>query len=155
MKKIKALVWISLIACSLTAKAGEAKPLDLNEVTLTRFAIHSLYAPKRLLVTPEGVYRVPMETEKHVPLFYGASLDAMPLASWRAGALYVTAVELKNLTTHPINIDLKQLRGNWQTAALYPSQKLKSRDAHETTSLFLISEKPFQASLTQNKGLIR
>lgn len=155
MKKIKTLVLISLIACSLTAKAGDLKPLDINEVTLTRFAIHSLYAPKRLLSTPEGVYRVPMETEKHVPLFYGASLDAMPLASWRAGSLYVTAIELKNLTTHPINIDLKQLRGNWQTAALYPSQRLKSRDAHETTSLFLISDAPLSAARTQNKGFIR
>lgn len=155
MKKIKALIWISLIACSLTAEAGEPKPFDINEVTLTRFAIHSLYAPKRLLSTPEGVYRVPMETEKHVPLFYGASLDAMPLASWRAGTLFITAVELKNLTSRPINIDLKQLRGHWQTAALYPSQKLKPRDAHETTSLFLISDAPLSAARTQNKGFIR
>ncbi|HEM1528420.1 TPA: TIGR03749 family integrating conjugative element protein, partial [Legionella pneumophila] len=37
-------------------------PLDLNAVTLTRFAIQSLYAPQRLLVIPDGVGRVPMQT---------------------------------------------------------------------------------------------
>jgi len=155
MKRAKLFMLTALIFCNLTAEAGEAKPFDMNAVTLTRFAIHSLYAPKRLVNTPEGVYRAPMETEKHIALFYGASLDAMPLASWHAGALYVTAVELKNLTSHPVNIDLKQLRGHWQTAALYPSHKLLNREAHETTSLFLISDKPFQTTLTQNKGFVR
>jgi len=155
MKRCKALLLMCFMTTSLTATAGESSSYDMNTVTLTRFAIQSLYAPKRLVNAPEGVYRAPMETEKHVPLFYGASIDAMPLASWRAGALYVTAVELKNLTAHSITIDLKQLRGHWQTAALYPNHKLKSREAHETTSLFLISDKPFQTTLTQNKGFVR
>ena len=155
MKRCKALLLMCLMMITLTATAGESQSYDMNAVTLTRFAIQSLYAPKRLVNTPEGVYRAPMETEKHIPLFYGASIDAMPLASWRAGALYVTAIELKNLTTHYITIDLKQLRGHWQTAALYPSHQLKSREAHETTSLFLISDKPFQTTLTQNQGFVR
>ena len=34
--------------------------LDLNAITLTRFAIQSLYAPDRLLVIPESLSRTPM-----------------------------------------------------------------------------------------------
>lgn len=153
MKRFK--IFMVLIFASLTAQAGEIQTYDMNAVTLTRFAIQSLYAPTRLLVTPEGIYRTPMETEKHVPLFYGASIDAMPIASWRSGALYVTAVELKNLTTHPVTIKLDQILGNWQTAAVYPSNTLKARDAHATTSVFLVSDAPFAKALTQPQGFVR
>jgi integrating conjugative element protein (TIGR03749 family) len=140
---------------NLTAEADEIKTYDMNSVSLTRFAIHALYAPKRLLVTPEGVHRTPMETEKQVSLFHGASIDAMPIASWHTGALYVTAVELKNLTTHPVSINLNQVIGNWQTAAVYPSNQLKPRDVHETSTLFLVSDKPFQTALTESTGVVR
>ena len=153
MKRFSAAMLFILF--NLTAKAGDVKSYDMSAVSLTRFAIHALYAPKRLLITPEGVHRTPMETEKHAPLFHGASIDAIPIASWHAGALYVTAVELKNLTTHPVSINLKQALGNWQTAAVYPSNQLKPRDAHETSTLFLISDKPFQTALTENTGVVR
>ena len=152
MKRFSTLLCILF---NLTAEAGEIKSYDMNSVSLIRFAIHALYAPKRLLVTPEGVHRTPMETEKHVLLFHSTRIDAMPIASWHAGALYVTAVELKNLTTHPVHINLNQVLGNWQTAAMYPSNKLNPRDAHETSTLFLISDKPFQTALTENTGVVR
>ena len=149
---IKKLVLSCLLLASLTANAGS---FEVNAVTLTRFAIQSLYSPKRLITTPEEIHRVPMETEKHVPLFYGAAIDAMPIASWRAGALYMTAVELKNLTTHPISIDIKNAKGNWQTAAMYPTAKLPSRDKHETTTVFLVSTRPFQDALDGRKEFVR
>ncbi len=144
-------------ACLLiSVMTAEASPsLDANAVTLTRFAIQSLYAPKRLITTPEGIYRVPMQTEKHVPLFYGASLDAMPLASWRSGNLFVTAVELKNLTSQAQCIDVKTIQGNWQTAAIYPISQLPSREKHQTTTVFLVSNKPFQEALSELKEYVR
>lgn len=149
---IKNLLFISLFFASFTASAGS---YEVNAVTLTRFAIQQLYSPKRLVTTPEGVYRVPMETDKHIPLFYGAAIDAMPIASWRAGALYVTAVELKNLTTHPISIDVKTVKGDWQTASIYPTTHLPTRDKHETTTIILVSTKPFQDALHGREDFVR
>jgi integrating conjugative element protein (TIGR03749 family) len=150
---IRNLVASALLLCSLTAQAGT--PYDFNAVTLTRFAMHTLYAPKRLVTTPEGVHRVPMQTDKHVPLFYGASIDAMPLASWRADAGYVTAVELKNLLNHPISIDMKTIQGDWLTAVLYPSAQLPAREQHDTTTIFLVSTQPFQEALHGIKEYVR
>ncbi|WP_457603856.1 DUF3438 family protein, partial [Legionella pneumophila] len=49
----------------------------------TRFAIQALYSPERVREIPEGIYRSPMQTNKTIPLFYGASIEAHPLASWR------------------------------------------------------------------------
>ncbi|HBI22029.1 MAG TPA: TIGR03749 family integrating conjugative element protein, partial [Legionella sp.] len=37
---------------------------DINAVTLTRFAIQSLYSPERLLVTPPEITRTPMQTHR-------------------------------------------------------------------------------------------
>ena len=47
-----------------------ANNFDINSITLTRFAIQSLYAPQRLLVIPEGVGRIPMQTRKQISLIY-------------------------------------------------------------------------------------
>lgn len=151
MKLSKLLLTTSVLA-SFTASASNH--YDYNAVTLTRFSIQSLYAPKRLISTPEGIHRTPMRTEKHALLFYGASIDAMPLASWRAGPLFVTAVELKNLLAHPISINSKNIKGDWQTAALYPLSQLPSRDKHETTTIFLVSSKPFTEALNGHKDFV-
>lgn len=151
MKLIKLLLASSVLASGVVSADNH---YDYNAVTLTRFAVQSIYAPKRLIETPEGLHRTPMQTEKHVDLFYGASVDAIPLASWRAGSLFVTAVELKNLLTHPINVDSKNIKGDWQTAALYPTNALPSRDKHETTTLFLVSSKPFDNALKGYKDFV-
>jgi len=79
--------------------------LDLNAITLTRFAIQSLYAPDRLLIMPEGVSRTPMQTRHDIHLVYGASISAHPLASWHGGDFYVTAVELKNQLKQEVTLD--------------------------------------------------
>lgn len=147
------LAVIFLVFVSLSAGAGNN--YDFNSVALTRFAIQTLYAPKRLVATPEGIHRTPMQTEKHVPLFYGANIDAMPLASWRAGGLFITAVELKNLTEHVIQIDIKQIKGDWQAASLYPTTQLPTRDKHETTTIFLVSAKPFHEALGGSREFVR
>lgn len=149
---IRKLICTGLLLLSCMASAGN---YEVNAVSLTRFGIQQLYAPKRLITTPEEIHRAPMETEKHVPLFYGAAIDAMPIASWRAGALFVTAVELKNLTPHAISIDIKTVKGDWQTASIYPSTHLPARDKHETTTIFLVSTKPFQDALHGRKEFVR
>lgn len=122
---------------------------EYNAIQLTRFAIQALYSPERVREIPEGIYRTPMQTNKTIPLFYGASIEAHPLASWRGGNLYVTAVDLKNLLNKPANLQFSKLMGHWQTASFYPKNVLPARSQHEITTVILVSEQPFGAALTQ------
>lgn len=128
---------------------------EYNAIQLTRFAIQALYSPERVREIPEGIYRTPMQTYKTVPLFYGASIEAHPLASWRGGNLYVTAVDLKNLLNQPIDLHFSNLLGYWQTASFYPKNEIAPRDQHESTTVFLVSEQPFAAALTQQARFSR
>jgi integrating conjugative element protein (TIGR03749 family) len=115
-------------------------------VTLTRFAAHQLYAPARLLRDLTGVVRVPVKRKK-VPLVRGASVTAEPLVAWRAGDLYLIAVKLTNRTDRALTLDPRTLRGDWLTAAFQHNRLLPKGDESDTTALYLISKRPFAASL--------
>ena len=79
-------------------------------------------------------------------LVYGDKVFAVPVASWAAGEHYVTAVILRNKYLHKTSINLdKDICGNWLAASLYPRPKLgaSGNKPHDTTTLFLVSDKPF------------
>jgi len=148
----------------LIEKETDAKPtsddnnphLDINAITFTRFAIQSIYAPERLLVIPEGVGRVPMQTHHQVTLFYGASIEARPLISWHGGEFYVTAVELRNQLNKEVVIDPRHMIGNWQTATFYPTNILTGRGTKsDTTTLFLISDRSFNEAIIGPREFVR
>jgi integrating conjugative element protein (TIGR03749 family) len=132
-----------------------ANSFDINAITLTRFAIQSLYAPQRLLVIPEGVGRIPMQTRRQISLIYGASLESRPLISWHGGAFYVTAVELKNLLNKEVIIDPRRMVGNWQTATFYPTNTLAPRGKEDTATVFLVSDRPFNEALATGREFVR
>lgn len=137
------------------AKAVSTSSTDINAVTLTRFAIQSLYSPERLLVTPPEITRTPMRTNRHITLVYGASITAKPLISWHANDLYVTAIELKNNLNKVVILDPRQLIGEWQTASFYPTNTLDSRQKKETTTVFVTSNKPFNEALSASQEFVR
>jgi integrating conjugative element protein (TIGR03749 family) len=115
-------------------------------VTLTRFAAQQLYAPARLLKGLPGVVRVPVKRTA-VALVRGAAITAEPLVAWRAGELYLTAVKLTNRTDRSLTLDPRTLRGEWLTAAFQHNRLLPKGDESDTTALYLISARPFAASL--------
>ena len=115
-------------------------------VTLTRFAAQQLYAPARLLKDLPGVVRVPVKRKK-VSLVRGAAVTAEPLVAWRAGDLYLTAVKLTNRTGRALTLDPRTLRGDWLSAAFQHNRLLPKGDESDTTALYLISARPFAASL--------
>ena len=140
-----------------TSNSSQESPsnFDMNAITLTRFAIQSLYAPQRLLVIPDGIGRTPMQTRRQIPLFYGASIEARPLISWHGGTFYVTAVELKNLLNKEVIIDPRQMLGNWQTATFYPTNTLSPRGKEDTSTVFLVSDRPFNMALANTREYVR
>ncbi|KTD53488.1 hypothetical protein Lsan_3898 [Legionella santicrucis] len=128
---------------------------DINAISLTRFAIQSLYSPERLLVIPEGVNRTPMQTRRQIPLFYGVSIEARPLISWHASTFYVTAIELKNLLNKEVIVDPRRMVGHWQTASFYPTNTLGPRGKEDTTTVFLVSDRPFHEAFNASRGYVR
>ena len=129
--------------------------LDLNAITLTRFAIQSLYAPDRLLIVPTGVSRIPMQTRRDIHLVYGASISAHPLVSWHGGDFYITAVELKNQLKKEVILDPRHIIGNWQTATFYPTNTLSGRGHEDTSTVFLVSDRPFNEAIQASREFVR
>jgi len=127
---------------------GSATPsgtVQYSAVALTRFAAQQLYAPLRLVHRWPGIVRVPVRPEP-VPLVRGDTVEAVPLISWRAGGLYVTAVKLTNRAHRAQILDPRTLRGRWRTATFQHSRLLPAGDAADTTAAYLISDQPFEAS---------
>jgi integrating conjugative element protein (TIGR03749 family) len=120
----------------------------LSYITLTRFAVQQLYAPKRLLVQPPNIFRTPMHTQKTAPLFRDGSVLAMPLTSWRGGNLTVTAVLLRNQLHQSFTLDPRNICGDWRATSFFPQTVLApAGNKQDSTTVFLISNKSFADAL--------
>jgi integrating conjugative element protein (TIGR03749 family) len=115
-------------------------------VTLTRYAAKQLYVPLRLLSSEPGIVRQAVRQEP-VRLVPGASVTATPLAAWRAGSLYVTAVKLTNRRKTAQVLDPRTLKGKWLAATFQHGRLLPAGDEADTTAVYLVSAQPFEASL--------
>ena len=117
-----------------------------DPVSLTRFAAQQLYAPMRLLSAVPGIVRVPVQQDQDA-LVPGNAIVAIPLAAWRGGGLYVTAVRLRNRLKIAQILDPRALRGNWLTATFQHARLLPAGDEADTTAVYLVSAQAFSASL--------
>lgn len=130
--------------------------MPINYITLTRFAIQSLYAPERVLEMPQGVGRVAMNTQKTVNLISGGGVMAHPLLSFGGDGLTVTAIRINNLLSKPQEIEPDMLHGKWESIAFYPSNALapKGKEGDESV-VFVTSNKPFGDALNELQGYVR
>ena len=129
---------------------GGSQPMQkpISYTDLTRFAVQTLYSPERLIESNPRINRAPMYTTKSVNLVYGGNVIAMPLASWRGGDYFVTAVLLKNIWSQTIKVDPRMLKGSWLAASFYPTNYVtKEGSLHDRTTLFLVSNAPFNNAL--------
>ncbi len=120
---------------------------EMNFADVIRFAWQEVYAPERLIQNAHAFARAPMHTEKFVSdLVYGDKVIAYPESAWVAGNTYVTAILLRNKYPHRTHIDIrKDLCGDWQAGAMYPTAYLKpyGDKMGDSAMLFLVSHKPF------------
>lgn len=122
-------------------------PRQQDYATLTRMAAQHLYAPARLRRIPEGVYRAPVAQETSNRLVRGGAIEATPLSAWRSGALYVTAVKLRNLTAGDVSLDPLRLRGDWLACAFQHTRLAPVGDLRDTTAAYLISSRPYEEAI--------
>ena len=138
-----------------TATAHRAFSQTVSDVTLMRYAIAHLYAPMRLVTHNANIRRTPMYTSKSVRLIEGQNVMAMPQISWRSGEGVVTAILLKNNSHHSVRISPTRLLGNWKAVSLYPLRTLAaSGKANDRTTLFLLSNAPFNTALHASKEVV-
>jgi len=120
--------------------------LSWGYAALTRYAAQQLYAPTRLIPRQPGVVAIPVSAEP-VELVHGARIEAVPVAVWKAGLRYVTAVKLTNRTQRPVVLDPRELRGAWLAATFQHNRLLPAGDEADTTAVYLISDRPFDVAL--------
>jgi len=119
----------------------------LSYVALTRFAAQQMYAPSRLLRDQPGISRIPINVSSPIPLHRGAAVQATPLIAWHGGGYYLTVVRLRNLTSQPLILDPRDLRGSWLAATFQHARLFPQGDEADTTCVYLISARPFDESL--------
>ena len=130
-----------------------SRALALTPVVLTRFAAQQLYAPQRLLTDLPGIRRVPMGASDVIFLYRHDQVIASPLGSWQGGGFYVTAVKLSNVGSKRVLLDPRLLKGRFISATFQHNSLGPADSRSETTSVYLITDRPFIASiLSANSG---
>lgn len=113
-------------------------------VELTRFAAHQLYAPARLRQQLQGAVVLPVP--KNQKLIRQHSIRTQPLASWRVGALYVTAVLAINTGSHGVLLKPETFRGRWLAATPHHYWLQTGGSDASRTAIYLVSSQSFVES---------
>lgn len=133
------------------AGAPEPQAPRIGMVMLTRYAAQQLYAPERLAAVPvPGIVRAAVRRKPVDNLFRGADggvLEARPVAAWRGGGLWVTAVRLHNAGGSERIVDPRNLRGRWLAATFQHARLGASGSDTDVTCVYLVSAQPFEESL--------
>lgn len=119
---------------------------SVDMVALTRYASHSLYAPRRLVAATAGIRQIQVTTKPAVGLYRGARLETTPIGAWRSQDLYVTAVKFVNRDKTAVELDLTELRGQWIAATSQHGTLAPAGSENDTTAVYLVSERPFEES---------
>lgn len=109
-------------------------------VILTRYAAQNLYAPLRTVEPVPGVVRVTLRRDLPLDtLLPTLPVQADALAAWRLDNLWVSAVRLRNHSTHWLELDPRALQGHF-LAATFQHPTLGPRGTPEdTTVVYLVT----------------
>ncbi len=116
-------------------------------VSLIRFAAKELYAPDRLRGTEKNITRVSVTKKRVHHLLRGHVGDTHPVAAWKSGELYVTALKVKNTTSQPLFLDPRDVRGAWK-AVSFQNNRLEAKGKNgDTTAMYVVSDLPFSQAI--------
>lgn len=144
------------------AAPSNTQTVSLPYASLFAYVIQTLYPVNDALPNNPAVYRTPMYTTQSVPLVAGNKVFALPLASWRSGSEYVTAVQFVNHSPYQVTLNPENFRGRWLAADFYrPNNPVSGKPYwvlfprgsrfNQTTGI-LISSAPFNSALYDNPG---
>lgn len=104
------------------APAGKQQPAPASDeplpVLLVRYAAQNLYAPLRTVEALPGVTPKPTSLNKQITtLLPQQPVAATPLAAWKTDNTTVTAIRLQNRSGQRIDLDPRELQGQFIAAA--------------------------------------
>ena len=137
----------ALSQTSQTQSANVETIKKVDMVELVRYVSQQLYAPERLMPSHTSIYRTPLRVKSLKSLYRGGELPSTPLASWQGSGLYVTAVKLQNQTNRPLTLDPRLFRGQWRSRTLQHTGLSQYHSESDTTTVYLVSDRPFHESL--------
>jgi integrating conjugative element protein (TIGR03749 family) len=109
-------------------------------VILTRYAAQSLYAPLRTVEPVAGIGRVKLRRDLPLDtLLPGLPVRTRALAAWRLADQWVTAVLLANVSSHWLDLDPRELTGDFVAATFQHPQLGPAGDATDTTVVYLVT----------------
>ncbi|NOQ14362.1 MAG: DUF3438 family protein [Methyloprofundus sp.] len=115
---------------------------------LTEYAAKSVRLPIASRETVAGVVDVPLPTaQQRVDVLFDMRLNVVPVASWRKGGVYVTAVEVRNLSNETVEVDYRNLKGNWLASTIETEKVAPHKAFGDVSYLYLISGTPFEQAL--------
>ncbi|MCD7038831.1 TIGR03749 family integrating conjugative element protein [Pseudomonas sp. MAFF 311095] len=122
---------------SSAAPVPELTPIP---VALTRYAAQSLYAPLRTVEPLPGVSRVPLKLRSELPaLLPTENVSSTPIAAWRLGDYWVTAVKLRNRGVTMVQLDPRQLQAKLFAASFQHAFLGPVGSAEDTTIAYLVT----------------
>lgn len=139
--------WVPDIRIYSKSREENSETTSIDAVALTKFAAQQLLAPRRLQQSQPQVRRVSVKSSPGISLMrYGDATEVI-LGSWHHGALYVTAIELRNHSPSAIVLDPTTLRGTWVTATFHHSRLLPKGQRGDRSIVYLVSRDTYRNSL--------
>lgn len=120
-----------------TVPVPERTPIP---VALTRYAAQSLYAPLRTVEPLPGVRRVPLKLRTELStLLPTENVSSTPIAAWRLGDYWLTAVKLRNRGSETVQLDPRRLQAKLFAAAFQHAFLGPVGSAEDTTVAYLVT----------------
>ncbi len=136
------------------SQQAEPKTVPANQqvyVDLTRYASEAVRMSGAERKVDPKITPVRLNQFVAVDLTYDAGIKALPIAGWKQGGIYVTALELHNTSSDKVTVDYRHLKGRW-LASTIENETLDGRDRETSvTYLYLISSQPFEEIMSQAK----
>lgn len=117
--------------------ATEPTPIP---VALTRYAAQSLYAPLRTVEALPGVRPVPLKRRDELPMLLPSeNVASTPIAAWRLGDFWVTAVKLRNRGADSLQLDPRHLQARLYAATFQHADLGPAGSPEDTTVAYLVT----------------
>jgi integrating conjugative element protein (TIGR03749 family) len=109
-------------------------------VVLTRYAAQNLYAPLRTVEPLSGVIQIKQRRELDLSLLLPTQpVTPALLGAWQLEDYVVTAVKLRNTSEQTLNLDPRELQGDFLTATFQHHTLGPSGLATDTTVAYLVT----------------
>lgn len=120
-----------------TVPVPERTPIP---VALTRYAAQSLYAPLRTVESLPDIRRVPLKVRTELStLLPTENVSSTPIATWRLGDYWVTAVKLRNRGSETVQLDPRRLQAKLFAASFQHAFLGPVGSAEDTTVAYLVT----------------